>query len=141
VLNAFGHDPWWLVLGKALAIFVFLMLNVLLAILLERKILGYMQRRPGPNRAGPWGALQSLADGIKLALKESITPVGVDKFVYFAAPVFSTMPEKRQLPNASSRMISSDHRSPTSSSDAAIGHARPGSSAIITVLIQQAWQE
>jgi NADH-quinone oxidoreductase subunit H len=91
-LTAFGHDTWWLVLGKALAIFVFLMLNVLLAILLERKILGWMQLRPGPNRVGPWGALQSLADGIKLALKESITPGGVDKFVYFAAPVFSVIP-------------------------------------------------
>src|SRR6202142_1315896 len=91
-MTAFGHDPWWLVLGKALAIFVFLMLNVLVAILAERKILGWMQRRPGPNRAGPWGLLQSLADGIKLALKESITPFGVDKFVYFAAPVFSVIP-------------------------------------------------
>ncbi|OBH14435.1 MULTISPECIES: NADH-quinone oxidoreductase subunit NuoH [unclassified Mycobacterium] len=91
-MTAFGHDTWWLVLGKALAIFVFLMLNVLVAILLERKILGWMQRRPGPNRAGPWGALQSLADGIKLALKETITPGGVDKFVYFAAPVISTIP-------------------------------------------------
>jgi len=91
-LSAFGHDPWWLVLGKALAIFVFLMLNVLVAILLERKILGWMQLRPGPNRVGPWGALQSLADGIKLALKESITPGGIDKFVYFAAPVFSVIP-------------------------------------------------
>jgi NADH-quinone oxidoreductase subunit H len=91
-MTGFGHDPWWLVVGKALAIFVFLMLNVLLAILLERKILGWMQLRPGPNRAGPWGSLQSLADGIKLALKESITPGGVDKFVYFSAPVFSTIP-------------------------------------------------
>jgi NADH-quinone oxidoreductase subunit H len=91
-LAEFGHDTWWLVLGKALAIFVFLMLNVLVAILLERKLLGYMQLRPGPNRAGPWGTLQSLADGIKLALKESITPGGVDKFVYFAAPVISVIP-------------------------------------------------
>jgi NADH-quinone oxidoreductase subunit H len=91
-LSAFGHDPWWLVLGKALAIFVFLMLNVLVAILAERKLLGRMQLRPGPNRAGPKGALQSLADGIKLALKESITPGGVDKFVYFAAPVISVVP-------------------------------------------------
>jgi NADH-quinone oxidoreductase subunit H len=91
-LTAFGHDPWWLVLGKALAIFVFLMLNVLVAILLERKILGWMQLRPGPNRVGPWGTLQSLADGIKLALKESITPGGIDKFVYFAAPCFSVIP-------------------------------------------------
>ncbi len=91
-LTAFGHDPWWLVLGKALAIFVFLMLNVLVAIVAERKLLGRMQLRPGPNRAGPKGALQSLADGIKLALKESITPGGVDKFVYFAAPVISVVP-------------------------------------------------
>ena len=91
-MTAFGHDPWWLVLGKALAIFVFLMLNVLVAILMERKILGWMQLRPGPNRAGPWGVLQSLADGIKLALKESITPRGVDWFVYMAAPVISTIP-------------------------------------------------
>jgi NADH-quinone oxidoreductase subunit H len=91
-MTAFGHDPWWLILGKALFIFVFLMLNLLAAILFERKILGWMQRRPGPNRAGPWGALQSLADGIKLALKESITPKGVDWFVYMAAPVISTIP-------------------------------------------------
>jgi NADH-quinone oxidoreductase subunit H len=91
-MTDFGNDPWWLVLGKALAIFVFLMLNVLLAILFERKILGWMQLRPGPNRAGPWGVLQSLADGIKLALKESITPRGVDWFVYMAAPVISTIP-------------------------------------------------
>ncbi|WP_197514988.1 NADH-quinone oxidoreductase subunit H, partial [Mycobacterium sp. 852013-50091_SCH5140682] len=66
----FGHDPWWLILAKSLAIFVFLLLTVLTAILVERKVLGRMQLRPGPNRVGPWGLLQSLADGIKLALKE-----------------------------------------------------------------------
>jgi NADH-quinone oxidoreductase subunit H len=91
-LTAFGHDTWWLVLGKALAIFVYLVLTVLVGILLERKILGYMQLRPGPNRTGPWGTLQSLADGVKLALKESITPKGVDWFVYFAAPAISAIP-------------------------------------------------
>jgi len=90
--NIFGRDVWWLVLGKSLAIFVFLMLTVLVAILAERKLLGRMQLRPGPNRVGPNGYLQSLADGIKLALKESITPGGVDKFVYFAAPVISVIP-------------------------------------------------
>src|SRR5215207_669145 len=88
----FGHDPWWLVLAKALGIFVFLVLTVLVAILLERKILGRMQMRPGPNRVGPWGLLQSLADGIKLALKEAIIPAGVDKFVYLVAPVISVVP-------------------------------------------------
>ncbi|BBX95284.1 NADH-quinone oxidoreductase subunit NuoH [Mycobacterium lacus] len=91
-MNIFGHDTWWLVLAKALAVFVFLMLTVLVAILAERKLLGRMQLRPGPNRVGPKGALQSLADGIKLALKESITPGGIDRFVYFVAPIISVIP-------------------------------------------------
>ncbi|WP_155763838.1 NADH-quinone oxidoreductase subunit NuoH [Mycobacterium asiaticum] len=91
-MTAFGHDPWWLVLGKALAIFVYLVLTVLVAILVERKLLGRMQLRPGPNRVGPKGALQSLVDGVKLALKESITPKGIDWFVYFAAPAISAIP-------------------------------------------------
>ncbi|KAA1250403.1 NADH-quinone oxidoreductase subunit NuoH [Mycobacterium simiae] len=91
-MTIFGQDAWWLVIAKAIAIFVFLMLTVLVAILAERKLLGRMQLRPGPNRAGPKGALQSLADGIKLALKESITPGGIDKFVYFVAPIISVIP-------------------------------------------------
>jgi NADH-quinone oxidoreductase subunit H len=88
----FGHDPWWLIVIKAVGIFAFLMLSLLVAILLERKILGYMQMRPGPNRVGPWGLLQSLVDGVKLALKEGLIPAGVDKFIYLAAPVISVVP-------------------------------------------------
>ncbi len=88
----FGHDPWWLILAKSLAIFVFLLLTVLAAILIERKILGRMQLRFGPNRVGPFGLLQSLADGIKLALKEGLVPTGVDKWIYLAAPVISVIP-------------------------------------------------
>ncbi|MEO3756776.1 NADH-quinone oxidoreductase subunit NuoH [Mycobacterium sp. B14F4] len=88
----FGHDPWWLILIKAVAIFAYLMLSVLIAILIERKLLGWMQMRPGPNRVGPWGLLQSLVDGVKLALKEGLIPAGVDKFVYLAAPVISVVP-------------------------------------------------
>jgi NADH-quinone oxidoreductase subunit H len=91
-LSSFGHDPWWLVLAKALFIFVFLLLTVLVAILLERKVLGWMQRRPGPNRVGPWGLLQSLADGVKLALKEGLIPAGVDKPIFLLAPVISVVP-------------------------------------------------
>lgn len=91
-MNAFGHDPWWLMLGKAIAVFVFLLLTVLVAILAERKLLGRMQRRFGPNRAGPYGILQSLADGIKLALKEAITPSGVNRPIYVLAPIISTIP-------------------------------------------------
>ncbi len=88
----FGHDPWWLILAKAVAIFAFLMLSVLSAILIERKLLGRMQMRFGPNRVGPKGLLQSLVDGVKLALKEGLVPAGVDKFVYLAAPVISAVP-------------------------------------------------
>jgi len=91
-LTSFGHDPWWLVVAKALFVFVFLLLTVLVAILLERKVLGWMQRRPGPNRVGPWGLLQSLVDGVKLALKEGLIPAGVDKPIYLLAPIISVIP-------------------------------------------------
>ncbi|HZS20445.1 MAG TPA: NADH-quinone oxidoreductase subunit NuoH [Pseudonocardiaceae bacterium] len=91
-MSVFGHDTWWLILAKSIAVFVFLVLTVLAAILFERKLLGRMQMRYGPNRVGPWGYLQSLADGIKLALKEGITPVGVDRPVYVLAPIISTIP-------------------------------------------------
>ncbi|MBV8349203.1 MAG: NADH-quinone oxidoreductase subunit NuoH [Mycolicibacterium sp.] len=90
-LGAFGHDPWWLVVIKAVAVFAFLVLTVLAAILIERKVLGRMQMRFGPNRVGPHGLLQSLADGIKLGLKEGIIPAGVDKPVYLLAPVISVI--------------------------------------------------
>ena len=88
----FGHDPWWLMLAKALAVFVFLLLTVLVAILVERKVLGRMQMRFGPNRVGPYGLLQSLVDGVKLALKEGLTPAGVDKPIYLMAPVIAVIP-------------------------------------------------
>ncbi|TFI44243.1 NADH-quinone oxidoreductase subunit NuoH [Rhodococcus sp. 1R11] len=88
----FGTDPWWLVVGKALAVFVFLVLTPLVAIYAERKIMAWMQMRVGPNRVGPWGLLQSLMDGIKLALKEGITPTGVDKPIYILAPIISVVP-------------------------------------------------
>ncbi|HEY5857228.1 MAG TPA: NADH-quinone oxidoreductase subunit NuoH [Aldersonia sp.] len=91
-LSAFGHDPWWLVVGKVLALFVYLMLIPLLAVWAERRIVGRMQMRPGPNRLGPFGLLQTLADGIKMALKEGITPSGVDKPIFLLAPVIATVP-------------------------------------------------
>src|ERR671935_190321 len=87
-----AQDPIWLVLIKVVVIFVFLLVMTLLTIWAERRIIGRMQHRPGPNRAGPFGLLQSLADGLKLAFKEDIRPVLADKWVYFLAPVISATP-------------------------------------------------
>jgi NADH-quinone oxidoreductase subunit H len=91
-LPGFGDLPIWLVLIKVLAIFVFLVVMTLFAIVFERKVVGRMQNRIGPNRVGPWGILQSLADGVKLAFKEEIIPVLADKPVYFLAPILSAVP-------------------------------------------------
>lgn len=88
----FGDDPWWLVVIKTVAVFAFLLATVLVAILVERRVLARMQMRLGPNRAGPCGLLQSLADGIKLALKEGLTPSGVDRPVYVLAPIIAVIP-------------------------------------------------
>jgi NADH-quinone oxidoreductase subunit H len=91
-MTGFGNDPWWLVVIKAVGVFAFLVLTVLVAILVERKVLGRMQMRFGPNRVGPYGMLQSLVDGIKLGLKEGLIPAGVDRPIYLLAPVISVIP-------------------------------------------------
>ncbi|GAA2299225.1 NADH-quinone oxidoreductase subunit H [Streptomyces violaceusniger] len=91
-LSMFGRDPWWLILIKAVFCFAFLMVTVLISIVMERKVVGWMQLRIGPNRHGPWGMLQSLADGVKLMLKEDVVVKGADKVVYVLAPVVAAIP-------------------------------------------------
>jgi NADH-quinone oxidoreductase subunit H len=91
-MTGFGHDPWWLLAAKSLAVFVFLLVTVLVAILVERRVLARMQMRCGPNRVGPAGLLQSLVDGVKLALKEGLTPARADAPVYMLAPIISVIP-------------------------------------------------
>ena len=91
VLSFYGQ-PWWMILLKVVAIFAFLMLMTLFAIWAERRIIGRMQQRPGPNRAGPFGLLQSLMDGIKLPLKEDIVPRHVDKLLFWLAPAIALVP-------------------------------------------------
>jgi len=85
----FSDTPWWLSLVKALLVFVFLMVNTLVVIWFERRVIGRMQQRPGPNRTGPFGLLQTLADGVKLALKEDLIPKNADKVVFLLAPVIA----------------------------------------------------
>jgi NADH-quinone oxidoreductase subunit H len=91
-LSGFTADTWWLIVLKVIGVFAFLVVTVLLSINFERKIVGWMQQRPGPNRTGPWGMLQALADGIKLAFKEDINPTNADKAIFFLAPVISVIP-------------------------------------------------
>jgi NADH-quinone oxidoreductase subunit H len=91
-LSDFGHDPWWIVIIKVLIVFVFLLLGTLMTIWAERRVLGRMQSRPGPNRAGKFGLLQTLMDGIKLALKEDIVPRRVDRLLFFIAAAISVIP-------------------------------------------------
>ncbi len=70
----FGADPGWLILLKSVVIFAFLVLVTLFTIWFERRVVSRMQMRIGPNRVGPFGLVQGLADGVKLALKQDIIP-------------------------------------------------------------------
>ena len=92
-LGAFGQDPWWLILIKSVLIFLVLVLLTLFNIWFERRVVARMQHRIGPNVNGPFGLLQSLADGVKLALKEDIIPKAADRVVFLLAPIMSTVPQ------------------------------------------------
>ncbi len=81
-----------IIIVKVVVAFVFLLINTLLLIWAERKVVAWMQNRVGPTRAGPAGILQGLADGIKLFFKEHITPRNVEFNVYILAPVLSLLP-------------------------------------------------
>ncbi|WP_422772837.1 NADH-quinone oxidoreductase subunit NuoH [Plantactinospora sp. WMMC1484] len=90
-LADFGKDPWWLVLIKIVAAFVFAVLATLLGVWFERRVVARMAQRPGLNQIGPFGLLQTLADGLKMAFKEDILPKSADKVVYFFAPTISVI--------------------------------------------------
>ena len=91
-VTSFGNEPFWVTVAKALFVFVLLVVMTLLCIWGERRIVARMQQRSGPNRVGPFGVGQGLADGIKLALKEDIIPALADKPVYVLAPLLSAIP-------------------------------------------------
>jgi NADH-quinone oxidoreductase subunit H len=92
LLSPFANAPDWLVQIASSLINIFALLAVFLALfalmsVLERKILGRIQNRYGPNRVGPFGLFQPVADGIKMLIKEDIVPARADKIVHFLAPV------------------------------------------------------
>jgi len=89
VASDFSNDWLWVSLIKAVLIVVFLLTSVLFAIWFERKVVARMQVRPGPNWHGPFGLLQSLADAMKLLLKEDVSVTRADRIVYLLAPMIS----------------------------------------------------
>jgi NADH-quinone oxidoreductase subunit H len=90
VANFFVSLPWWLiVIIKSALILGIVMTTFAYAMLFERKVMAWMQLRPGPNRTGPWGLLQPAADAVKMMFKEDLTPNTADKFIYRLAPFLS----------------------------------------------------
>lgn len=80
---------WWVVLIKCAVLLFVVITTFAYAMLFERKIMGWMQIRPGPNRVGPWGLLQPAVDALKLILKEDLKPKTADPLIYWLAPFIS----------------------------------------------------
>ena len=91
-LAVFFADPWWVVALKALFALVLLLVLTLFTIWYERRVVAFMQHRQGPTMNGPFGLLQSLADGMKLMFKEDFTPTAADKLVFMLAPFVVAIP-------------------------------------------------
>lgn len=84
--------PLWLVVLVKSAVLLFVVVtSFAYAMLAERKVMGWMQLRPGPNRVGPWGLLQPAADALKLILKEDLAPRTADPLLYRLAPFISLL--------------------------------------------------
>ena len=80
----------WVLIAVKSALLLFVVITVFAyAMLFERKIMGWMQLRPGPNRVGPWGMLQPAADAVKMMFKEDLTPSTADPLIYKLAPFVS----------------------------------------------------
>ena len=97
LLSFLSGAPDWLVQCVSCLINILVLLHVFLALfalmsVLERKILGRIQNRLGPNRVGPFGLLQPVADGIKMLIKEDVVPFRADKVVHFLAPIMVAAP-------------------------------------------------
>jgi len=82
-------DPGWIITIKAVIVFAVCVVLTIMSVWGERRLVARMQMRVGPNRVGPFGLIQALADGVKLALKEDLIPAAADKVVFVIAPIIS----------------------------------------------------
>jgi NADH-quinone oxidoreductase subunit H len=87
-----GHNYWWHWLFFTVVLIAFILTMVIGAIYIERRVAGRMQSRIGPNRTGPFGLLQPIADAVKVLLKEDIVPAAADKLVHWLAPLVAFVP-------------------------------------------------
>jgi NADH-quinone oxidoreductase subunit H len=94
--GALPADLWWI---EAIRVIVRVLIGVFAILLVvpplvwwERRLLGWMQQRQGPNRVGPWGLFQTIADGLKLLFKEDMNPTNVDKVLFILAPIIFLIP-------------------------------------------------
>src|SRR5438132_6555739 len=85
-------DQFLIPLLKIVIVLNATLVGVTYMVLLERKVIAWAQSRLGPMRVGPYGILQPIADAVKLMIKEDITPVRADKWVFTAAPIISMVP-------------------------------------------------
>src|SRR5580693_1106007 len=85
-------DTYLIPLLKILFVLNATLVGVTYMVLLERKVIAWVQVRLGPMRVGPYGILQPIADAVKLILKEDITPARADKWVFTAAPIIVMVP-------------------------------------------------
>src|SRR5207244_12266215 len=85
------YEPWWIQIVKSIVIFAVALQLVPVVLIAERKLLGRFQSRYGPNRVGPFGALQPLADIVKLLTKEQFRPTTSVGFLFALAPVISIL--------------------------------------------------
>ncbi len=89
-MDVLSAAPWWLIALIKSAIVLFVVVTTFAySMLFERKIMAWMQLRPGPNRTGPWGLLQPAADAVKMLFKEDLTPNTADPLIYKLAPFIS----------------------------------------------------
>src|SRR5678816_950298 len=92
MIEYFQSRDFLILLAKMVVIFGGVMGALAYMSLLERRMMAFVQMRPGPNRVGPFGLLQPIADGLKFLFKEQVVPTSANVLLYYAAPILSLVP-------------------------------------------------